>query len=68
MGMKDISPNLLALRKEVIYTVLNVIYPMRFDVFPKIREIQVQKSVKSSRVRNPREVLSSLAAREPNKL
>jgi hypothetical protein len=41
LGMKDISPNLLALRKVVIHTVLYVTYPMQFDVFPKIREVQV---------------------------
>ncbi len=52
------SPNMLALRKEVIHTVLYVVYPMQFRclIKKKIREIQVQKSVKGSRV-------SSLAAK-----
>jgi hypothetical protein len=67
-GMKDILLNLLSLRKVVIHTVLYVIYSMWFDVFPKIREIQVQKSMKSSRARNPGKILSSLAAKGPNKL
>jgi hypothetical protein len=49
---------LLALRKEAIpvHTVLYVVYAMHFDVFfPKNpgTTVQVEKSVKGSRIRNP---------------
>jgi hypothetical protein len=54
-----ISPNLL--RKEEIHTVLYVVTVTQFEVFQKIRELQLQKSVKLSRARNPRKFFTSLA-------
>jgi hypothetical protein len=57
---------LLALRKGVIHTNLYVVYAMQFDVFSKKSgkycTVQMKKSVKGSRIRNPLTVLSSLAA------
>ncbi len=51
---RDYSQNLLALRKQVIRTILYVIscFTIRY-FFQKIVELQVQKSVKSNRSRNP---------------
>jgi hypothetical protein len=51
------------LRKQEIHRVLYVITVAQFEVFQKIRELKVQKSVKLSWARNPRRVFSSLATR-----
>jgi hypothetical protein len=60
---KDNLPDLFAFRNEVLHTVLYVVYAMQFGVFPKNPgKTSAEISVKSSRVRNPRKVFSSLAA------